>query len=100
MAEKRRLNLSFSMASPQQRETWGILRAIPSGQRTEAVCQMICKAHEQDALLSAIRGLIREELRNLDLTAAKKEKQGQAGDVDENVLSFLLSLQNDGGDNG
>lgn len=100
MAEKRRLNLSFSMASPQQRETWGILRAIPSGQRTEAVCRMICKAYEQDALLSAIRGLIREELRNLDLTAAKKEKQGQAGDVDENVLSFLLSLQNDGGDNG
>ena len=58
---------------------------------------MICKAHEQEALLSAIRGLIREELRNLDLTATKKEEQ--AGDVDEHVLGFLLSLQNDGGEN-
>ena len=97
VADKRRLNLSFSMASPQQREAWGILRAIPSGQRTEAVCRMVCKAHEQEALLSAIRGLIREELRKLDLTATKKEEQ--AGDVDEHVLGFLLSLQNDGGEN-
>lgn len=99
MGEKRRLNLSFSMASPQQREAWAILRAIPSGQRTEAVCRMICKAHEQEALLSAIRGLIREELNNLDLAAIKKEEQTQAGDVDEHVLGFLLSLQNDGGEN-
>ena len=97
VADKRRLNLSFSMASPQQREAWGILRAIPCGQRTEAVCRMVCKAHEQEALLSAIRGLIREELKNLDLTATKKEEQ--AGDVDEHVLGFLLSLQNDGGEN-
>ena len=68
MADKRRLNLSFSLTSPQQREAWRILSSIPAGQRTDAVCRMVCKAHEQDALLSAIRGLIREELRHLDLT--------------------------------
>ena len=55
MAEKRRLNLSFSLASPQQREAWHILRAIPAGQRTDAVCRMVCKAQEQEVLLSAIR---------------------------------------------
>lgn len=64
MAEKRRLNLSFSLASPQQREAWHILRAIPAGQRTDAVCRMVCKAQEQDVLLSAIRRLIRDELRD------------------------------------
>ena len=66
------------------------------------MCRMVCKAHEQDALLSAIRGLIREELRNLDLTTEKsqqaqeKSQQAQAGDMDENVLGFLLALQQEG----
>ena len=45
--------------------------------------------------LSAIRGLIREELRNLDLTT-EKSQQAQAGDMDENVLGFLLALQQEG----
>jgi len=91
--EKRRLNLSFSLASPQQREAWRILRSIPAGQRTDAVCRMVCRAHEQEALLSAIRGLIREELKDLQL---KTEPETQAGGVDESVLGFLRALQ--GGD--
>ena len=90
MAEKRRLNLSFSLASPQQREAWHILRAIPAGQRTDAVCRMVCKAQEQDVLLSAIRGLIREELRDIQM---KTEPEPQAGDVDDSVLGFLRALQ-------
>ena len=89
MADKRRLNLSFSLTSPQQREAWRILSSIP------AVCRMVCKAHEQDALLSAIRGLIREELRHLNLTT-EKSRQAQTGDMDENVLGFLLALQQEG----
>lgn len=95
MAEKRRLNLSFSLASPQQREAWRILRSIPAGQRTDAVCRMVCRAHEQEALLSAIRGLIREELKDLQL---KTEPKTRAEDIDESVLGFLRSLQEDGGD--
>ncbi len=39
MAEKKRLNLSFSMSSPLQREAWKLLCAIPAGQRTDAVCR-------------------------------------------------------------
>ena len=93
MDEKRRLNLSFSLASPQQREAWRILRSIPAGQRTDAVCRMVCRAHEQEALLSAIRGLIREELKDLQL---KTEPETQAVGVDESVLGFLRALQ--GGD--
>ena len=54
MADKRRLNLSFSLTSPQQREAWRILSSIPVGQRTDTVCRMVCKAHEQDALLSTL----------------------------------------------
>ena len=90
MAEKRRLNLSFSLSSPYQREAWRILRAIPAGQRTDAVCRMVCKAQEQDALLSAMRGLIREELRDIQ---CKSEQTKQAGDVDDSDLGFLRALQ-------
>ena len=95
MAGKRRLNLSFSLTSPQQREAWHILSSIPAGKRTDAGCRMVGKAHEQDALLSAIRGLIREELRNLDLTT-EKSQHAQGEDMDENVLGFLLALQKEG----
>ena len=99
MADKRRLNLSFSMASPFQREAWKRLCAIPSGQRTDAVCRAVCRMYEQDSLLEAVRQIIREELRGVELISAKeKAEQPQAGDVDDNVLGFLLALQNDGGD--
>ncbi len=96
MAEKRRLNLSFSMVSPQQREAWKILCAIPDGRRTEAVCHAVCRSYERDELLERIRAVIREELQGIELTRENR-METQAGDVDEDVLGFLRSLQ-DGGD--
>ena len=99
MADKRRLNLSFSMASPFQREAWKWLCAIPSGQRTDSVCRAVCRMYEQESLLEAVRKVIRDELHNMVAISAKeKSEQPQAGDVDDNVLGFLLALQNDGGD--
>lgn len=97
MAEKKRLNLSFSMASPLQREAWKRLCAIPSGQRTDAVCRAVCRSHEQDALLRTVRSVIREELRNMEFSSKTErgEQPKAGGTVDENVLGFLLSLQND-----
>jgi len=93
MPEKRRLNLSLNLSAPHQREAWNILRAIPPGQRTDAVCRMICQAGKQDDLLEAVRAVIQEELRNISFVSAAKNEEPQAGDVDENVLGFLLSLQ-------
>ncbi len=99
MAEKRRLNLSFSMASPLQREAWKRLCAIPTGQRTEAVCRAVCRVREQDSLLEAVRAAIREELGCASFVPSiEKLVQPQAGDMDEKVLGFLLALQHDGGE--
>lgn len=99
MADKRRVNLSLNLSAPHQREAWGIIRAIPAGQRTDAVCRMICKGYKRDALLEEIRAVIREELHSVEFISVKeKTEQPQAGDVDESVLGFLLALQNDGGD--
>ena len=94
MADKRRLDLSFSMASHFQREAWKRLCAIPAGQRTDAVCRAVCRMYEQDALLEAVRQIIREELRGVEFISAKETiEQPQAGDVDDDVLGFLRSLQ-------
>ena len=99
MADKRRLNLSFSMASHFQREAWKRLCAIPAGQRTDAVCRAVCRMYEQDALLEAVRQIIREELRGVEFISAKETiEQPQAGDVDDDVLGFLLGLQREGDD--
>lgn len=94
MAEKRRLNLSFSLASPRQREAWKLLRAIPSGQRTDAVCRMILEHRSQQELLEAVRTAVREELRTMQITP-KIEQAEQAGSINDDVLGFLFSLQND-----
>lgn len=99
MTDRRRLNLSLNLSVHHQREAWGILRAIPSGKRTDAVCRMICQARTQEKLLDAMRAMLREELRGVELVSAKeKSEQPQTGGVDENVLGFLRSLQNDGGE--
>ena len=99
MAEKRRVNLSLNLSAPHQREAWNILRAIPSGQRTDAVCRMICKGYQREDLLNGIRRVIREELHRVELVSAKeKNEQPQAGDVDDSVLGFLLALQKEGDD--
>jgi len=97
--KRARLNLSLNLSAPHQREAWSILRTIPPGQRTDAVCRMICKGYQREDLLDGIRRVIREELHSVELVSAKeKTEQPQAGDVDESVLGFLLALQNDGGD--
>lgn len=96
---RKRLNLSFSMDSSLQRKAWEILCAVPPGQRTEAVCRAICQTQEQDALPETVRRIIREELHSVEfLPKAEKPEQPQARDVDDNVLGFLLALQNDGGE--
>ena len=87
------------MASPFQQEAWRRLCAIPSGQRTDAVCRAICRMYEQDALLEAVRQIVREELRGVEFISAKETtEQPQAEDVDDNVLGFLLGLQQEGDD--
>ena len=94
------MNLSFSMASPFQREAWERLCAIPAGQRTDTVCRAVCRMYEQESLLEAVRQMIREELHSVEFISAKEEPEQpqEAGDVDESVLGFLFALQQEGDD--
>ena len=58
----------------------------------DAVCRMINGYMEQQELLEAIRGTIREELAGVPFTKTTTQQE-QAGAVDEDVLGFLRALQ-------
>ena len=90
-SNKKRLNLSFSMTSPVQQKAWKKLMDIPAGQRSAAVCRMICEHREQQELLDAVRQAIRQELQGSQTQITQAAPQ--AGDVDDDVLGFLVSLQ-------
>ncbi len=90
-SNKKRLNLSFSMTSPIQQRAWKKLMDIPAGQRSAAVCRMICEHREQQELLDAVRQAIRQELQGSQIKFTQAAPQ--AGDVDDDVLGFLASLQ-------
>ena len=93
--DKRRLNLSFSMSSPFQREAWELLSAVPPGQRIDTVCRAVCRLYGQKSLLETIRRTIREELRGVEMISSKEESEQtqEAGNVGDDVLGFLFALQ-------
>ena len=62
------------------------------------MCHAVCRGKERDSLLDAVCLAIREELRGVEFISAKEiTEQPQAGDVDDSVLGFLRSLQEEGG---
>jgi len=95
MSDRRRLNLSFSMASPLQREAWDILAAVPVGQRIDALCLAVCREHDRDSLLDAVRTAIREELDGASFVKEESEQPQGDGDVGDDILGYLLSLDAD-----
>ena len=99
MGEVRRLGLTLFMSSPLQREAWSILSALPARQRTETICLALCRAHDRDAVMGMVRQAIREE-RCAAQPEPEKSNMGQAraGDFGDDVLDFLRSLQDDGGE--
>lgn len=94
--DRRRFNLSLALTVPEQQKVYEILSAIPSGQRTNAVCRMLLEHQAQSELLDGIRLIIREELQNAAILKENTVQQVGAGDVDTDILGFLLALQNGG----
>ena len=101
MAEKERkerLQLTFSMSSPLQRQAWELLCAVPKGERTREICRAVCQFYNVALILDNVRTAIREELRNGNYVPA--EKMDSAGGVeDEEIadgfLDFMSALDGD-----
>ncbi len=97
MAEAKRLSLTFFMSSPLHRETWKILQKIPAGMRMETICVALCRDRDRKMVLD----MVRKELQKETAQPARHEQTVQperVEDEDQNVLDFLRSLQEDGGD--
>ena len=86
-SNKKRLNLSFSMASPIQRQAWKRLMDIPAGKRTEHVCRMICEHKNQQELLDAVCQVF---VRNYRAARSKSQKQRQKPRASKMMSSTFL----------
>ena len=109
MAEKERkerLQLTFSMSSPLQRQAWELLCAVPKGERTREICRAVCQFYNVALILDNVRTAIREELRNgYFVPVEKADKEEDAGDpedaeIADGFLDFMSALDDDDGDDG
>ena len=75
------------MTSPVQQRAWEKLMDIPAGQRSAAVCRMICEHREQRELLDAVRQAIRQELQGSQTQITQAAPQ--AGDIETMFSAFL-----------
>lgn len=86
-SNKKRLNLSFSMASPIQRQAWKRLMDIPAGKRTEHVCRMIC---EHKISRNCWTLCVRLFVRNYRAARSKSQKQRQKPRASKMMSSAFL----------
>ena len=90
-SNKKRLNLSFSMTSPLQKQAWKKLMDIPAGKRTDHVCRMICEHKNQQELLDVVRQAVRQELQGSQIKITDAAPQAEV--IQDDVLGFLAVLQ-------
>ena len=64
---------------------------IPAGERTYAVCRMICEHKSQQELQDAVRQAIRQELQGSQIKIKKAAPQAES--IQDDVLGFLAALQ-------
>ena len=112
MAKKERLQLTFSMSSPLQRQAWELLCAVPKGERTREICRAVCQLYNVGLILDDVRNTVRDELRNGNYVPVEKvssdtearTKGAEDADELENVkiadgyMAFLSSLDDDDND--
>ena len=107
MAKKERLQLTFSMSSPLQRQAWELLCAIPKGERTREICRALCQLDNLDLILDNVRNTVRDELRNGNFVPAEKavnqedtrEIEGpESVKIADGYMAFLSSLDDDDDD--
>lgn len=87
MSEILRINIRLNLENPLHRAAWEILKKVPDGQRTQAVCLAILEKN----MLEVFRKILREELDKFRFI--QPENRQEAMDEEDAVLDFLFSLQ-------
>lgn len=87
MADIQRINIRLNLQNPLHRAAWEILKKVPEGQRTHAVCLAVLEKN----LLEVLRKILREELEKFQFI--QPENRQEVMDEEDAVLDFLFSLQ-------
>lgn len=93
----RRFGATLYLDNPLHRQAWTALSAIPAGQRTNRICMALCQQAQREQFLQDMETIIRRELRNGAYPTNTSQPQ-EAERVNDDVLSFLRSLQEEGGE--
>lgn len=101
MAKKERLQLTFSMSSPLQRQAWELLCAVPRGERTREICRAVCQFYNVGLILDNVRETVRNELRHGNFVttekavSAKDGEDPEDGEIADGFLDFMSALDDD-----
>ncbi|BAL01446.1 hypothetical protein OBV_42470 [Oscillibacter valericigenes Sjm18-20] len=94
MGNRKRYFLSFDMDNPRHREAEAIYCSQAARQRTEFVVSSILEASRTEQLEQAVRQIIREELKNLQLTTRTENPEAgvQLSDLPDSLVNALEDL--------
>lgn len=82
-----RFSLRFNLSDPRQKTAWKLLCAVPEGQRSAYVTELLYRSATQTAEDEHLRKIIREELAGLEFKPAEQKKE-----IPSQSLDFLASL--------
>lgn len=82
-----RFSLRFNLSDPHQKTAWELLCAVPEGQRSAYVTELLYRSATQTDEDEHLRKIIREELARLELRPAEKKTA-----IPSQSLNFLASL--------
>lgn len=99
MRDTRRFSLALNLEDELQAEAYAILRNAPRGSRTNLICRAVLAYGNNRRFFEEVRQMIRDELSNIgpiSMTPVQQNTNGsKAGQIDEDVLGFLRSLEGD-----
>ena len=82
-----RFSLRFNLSDPRQKTAWKLLCAVPEGQRSAYVTELMYRSATQTDEDEHLRKIIREELAGLEFKPAEQKKE-----IPSQSLDFLASL--------
>ena len=80
-----------NLSDPQHRRAWELLQQTPSASRKEFLVQAILATEQTDRLEKSIRKVVREELKEVNITNAVPNPPPENA-IPDSALDFLNSL--------
>ena len=77
-----------NLQNEEHRRAWALLQAVPDGQKSAFLVKAILDSARQDALESALRRVLREELKAVPSQPVPQQEEA----IPQEMMGFLGSL--------